>query len=79
MNTATTTSRRFLTRTAQAQRYGKTTKTIERWGKDRRMNMPPEYWFGPLPHRAEDELETWERSRVGVTAPDAAKVLKFRN
>ena len=55
--------RRFLSRSAQAQRYGKSVKTIKRWGADPRMGMPPEYAF-TTPHRAEDELDVWDRSRV---------------
>jgi len=54
---------RFLTRHDQARRYNRSTKTIKRWGKDPRMNMPPEYQLD-LPSRREDELEVWERSRV---------------
>jgi hypothetical protein len=30
------------------------------------MGLPPEYWFGNLPHRFEDELEPWEKSRIGL-------------
>lgn len=56
--------RRFLTRKDQAARWRKSVKSIERWGRDPRMGMPPEYWIGRLPHRAEDELEIWERKRV---------------
>jgi hypothetical protein len=57
-------SRRFLTRRDQAERYGKSVRTIERWGLDPKMGMPPEYDFNRLKARAEDELETWERHRV---------------
>jgi hypothetical protein len=60
--------RRFLTRRAQAKRYGKCVKTIVRWGADPNMGMPAEYDF-KLPSRAEDELEVWERGRVSVTIP----------
>jgi hypothetical protein len=65
---ATGRPRRFLTRRAQAKRYSKSVRTIVRWGEDPDMNMPAEYWFNGLPHRAEDELEPWERSRVGEVA-----------
>jgi hypothetical protein len=61
-------SPRFLTRRAQAERYGKCVKTIERWGQDPAMGMPPEYNFNKLPSRLEAELEIWERSRVTVSA-----------
>jgi hypothetical protein len=58
--------RRYLSRRAQAERYGKTIKTIERWGGDPDMNMPPEYDFRGLPHREEGELEAWEKTRVAA-------------
>jgi hypothetical protein len=60
--------RRFLTRRAQAERYGKCVKTIERWGADPGMGMPAEYDFNGLPSRLEAELESWERSRVTASA-----------
>jgi hypothetical protein len=64
--TATQTKpRRFLSRSAQAQRYGKSVRTIKRWGTDPKMGMPPEYAF-TTPHRAEDELDAWDRSRVAA-------------
>jgi hypothetical protein len=56
--------RRFLSRRDQAERYGKSVRSIERWGKDPVMAMPPEYDFNGLKARAEDELEAWERKRV---------------
>jgi hypothetical protein len=60
--------RRFLSRRAQAQRYGRSVDTIKRWGKDPQMGMPPEYNFRGMPHRDEAELEAWERKRVVVSA-----------
>jgi hypothetical protein len=54
--------RRFLTRRAQAERYTKSVRTIERWGRDPKMGMPPEYDFNGLPHREEGELEAWDRA-----------------
>jgi hypothetical protein len=60
--------RRFLTRRAQSGRYGKSVKTIERWGKNPDMGMPAEYDFNGLPSRLESELSIWERSRVTVSA-----------
>jgi hypothetical protein len=60
--------RRFLTRRAQAERYTKSVRTIERWGRDPKMGMPREYDFNGLPHREEGELEAWERSRVALSA-----------
>jgi hypothetical protein len=60
--------KRYLTRREQAARYSKSTKTIQRWGQDASMAMPPEYSFRGKPHREESELEEWERTRVGATA-----------
>jgi hypothetical protein len=57
--------RRFLSRPQQATRYGKSIRTIKRWGQDPNMGMPPEYDFKG-PHRAEDELDNWDRSRVAL-------------
>jgi hypothetical protein len=57
--------KRYLTRRAQGKRYGKAKRTIDRWGRDPKIGMPPEYWFNGVPHRAEDELETWEAQRRG--------------
>jgi hypothetical protein len=59
-------SRRFLSRQEQAERYGTSVKTIDRWGKDPRMNMPREFQFHRIMKRAEDELELWERGRVAT-------------
>jgi len=57
-------TRRFLTRRQQARRWGKSVRTVERWGLDPAMGLPPEYDFNGHPHREESELEAWERSRV---------------
>lgn len=66
MNTTTTAGRRFLSRQEQARRYGKSVKTIERWGEDPRMRMPREYVFQRRPHRLEDDLVAWERAQVAL-------------
>jgi hypothetical protein len=57
--------KRYLTRRAQAARYGKSKRTIERWGRKPQMGMPPEVWFNGVPHRDEAELESWEAQRRG--------------
>jgi hypothetical protein len=57
----------FVGRPAQALRYDVSKRTIERWGIDPAMNMPPEYDFNGRPHRKESDLERWERSRVVAT------------
>jgi hypothetical protein len=60
--------RRYLSRQAQAARYDKCVKTIERWGKNPALGLPAEYDLNGRPHRAEDELEAWERSRAIASA-----------
>jgi hypothetical protein len=57
--------RHFLTRKQQADRWNKSVKTIERWGADPKMDLPPEYMIGNTPSRDEVEIEVWERSRIG--------------
>lgn len=63
-------SRRFLSRQEQAARYGTSVKSIQRWGEDPRMRMPPEYEFHRIKKRREDELEEWERQRVTTVAAE---------
>lgn len=55
----------YLSRKQQAERYSSSVKTIDRWGKDPRMNMPLEYQFGVRFLRKLSALERWERTRVG--------------
>jgi hypothetical protein len=57
--------KRYLSRRAQAARYGKSKRTVERWGRDPKMGMPAETWFNGVPHRNEAELEAWEAARRG--------------
>jgi hypothetical protein len=58
--------KKFLTRAAQAKRYSKSKRTIERWGRDPKMRMPVEYWFNQVPHRLEEDLEVWDAERCGT-------------
>jgi hypothetical protein len=57
--------KRFLSRSAQARRYGVSKRTIERWGRKPQLNMPVEFWLNGMPHRDEAELEQWEAERRG--------------
>jgi hypothetical protein len=55
---------RYLSRRRQAERYERSVRTIERWGKDPDLDFPAEIevngrWLRPL-----SKLEKWERSRV---------------
>jgi hypothetical protein len=62
--------RRYLSRRDQANRYNKSLKTIERWSHNAALNMPREFIFNGRPHRAESDLERWERAQVGAGVPD---------
>jgi hypothetical protein len=60
--------KKWLNRRAQAKRYQKSKRTIERWGRDPEMGMPPETWFNGTPHRTEEELEIWDMTRPRESA-----------
>jgi hypothetical protein len=60
--------KRWLTRQQQAARYVVHPRTIDRWGDDPEMDLPPEIDLNGRPCRAEDELEDWERRRVAIRA-----------
>jgi hypothetical protein len=57
---------RFLSRRQQSERYGKSTKTIERWGADPSLGYPPEIDIRGHKFRALSKLEAWERRRAAV-------------
>jgi hypothetical protein len=60
-----TLTERYLSRRAQAERYGRSVKTIERWGEDPRVGLPPELDVNGRKSRALSQLERWERKQVG--------------
>jgi len=70
-------SHRFLSRQEQAERWGKSVRTVTRWGKDPRMGLPREYDFHGIKARREDQLEAWERHRVGVTSERGERLQKL--
>jgi hypothetical protein len=53
---------RWLSRLQQAKRYGKAKRTIERWGQNPDLRMPPETWINGIPHRREDQLDGWDKT-----------------
>jgi hypothetical protein len=59
---------RFLSRRQQAERYGKSVKTVERWGLDPTLGFPGEYDINSHKFRKLSELEAWERSRAAIAA-----------
>jgi hypothetical protein len=65
---------RWLSRAAQARRYGKAKRTIERWGQNHDLRMPLETWINGMPHRREDELDQWDGTHpVGGRKSEAAE------
>jgi hypothetical protein len=56
---------RYLSRRAQADRYGRSVRTIERWGEDPELGLPPELDINGRKLRALSQLERWERKQVG--------------
>ena len=62
--TNTTAHERYLSRRAQADRYGKSVRTIERWGEDPDLALPPELDINGRKLRPLSALEQWERKRV---------------
>jgi hypothetical protein len=57
---------RFLSRRQQAERYGKSTKTIERWGDNPSLGFPAEIDVNGHKYRALSKLEAWERKRAAA-------------
>jgi hypothetical protein len=62
----------WLSRGRQAKRYNVTTRSVERWGDDVDLNMPPETEINGRFYRDEAELEAWEKTRVVISAADRA-------
>ena len=57
---------RFLSRRQQSERYGKSARTIERWGDDPLLGFPYEIDINGRKFRALSALERWERKRAAV-------------
>jgi len=58
----------FLSRSQQAQRWSVSKRSVERWGEDEELGLPPEIEINGRHYRKLSELEAWERSRVVATA-----------
>jgi hypothetical protein len=67
----------FLTRLQQAKRWNVTKRSVERWGEDEDLGLPPEIEIYNRRYRKLSELEAWERSRAVPTAAKQA-ALKHR-
>lgn len=61
---------RYLSRRAQAERYGRSVRTIERWGENPQLALPPEFDINGHKFRSLSALERWERKRVVPNKPE---------
>jgi hypothetical protein len=68
----------WLSRRQQAQRWNVTKRSVERWGKDKKVGLPQEYEVNGRKYRDLPEIEIWERScAVSAAANLAAPRNKF--
>jgi hypothetical protein len=58
----------WLSRRQQALRWSVTKRSVERWGKDKKVGLPPEFDVNGRKYRDLPEIETWERSRAVAAA-----------
>jgi hypothetical protein len=59
---------RYLSRQAQARRYDKSVRTIERWGRDPDLEYPDEIEINGRYLRPLSKLERWEQKRAASAA-----------
>ena len=62
---------RNLRKRPTADRYGVSTKTIDRWAADPRLGFPAPFHINKVPYWNEDELIAFERSRARPSRPQA--------
>jgi hypothetical protein len=60
---------RKLRKRATADRYGVTTKTVDRWAADPKLGFPQPIYIGATPLWDEDQLIAFERSRARPGRP----------
>jgi hypothetical protein len=70
--------KKLLSRRQQAQRYGVVSRTIERWGEDPDLNLPPEIEINGRFYRDEDDLDAWDRARVVITSTERVEQAQQR-
>jgi hypothetical protein len=58
----------FLSRSQQARRWSVSKRSVERWGEDEELGLPPEIEINGRHYRKLSELEAWERSRAAAAA-----------
>jgi hypothetical protein len=62
----------FLSRSQQARRWSVSKRTVERWGEDDRLSLPPEIEINGRRYRKLSDLEAWERARVVASIPKSS-------
>ena len=62
-----------LRKRAMADRYGVTTKTIDRWSQDSRLAFPQPLRIGATPIWDLGEVERWERERARPGRPPVSQ------
>jgi hypothetical protein len=60
----TNSNERWLSRSQQAQRWSISKRSVERWGEDEELGLPPEIEINGRRYRKLSELEAWERKRA---------------
>ena len=63
----------FLSRSQQAKRWSVSKRSVERWGEDEELGLPPEIEINGRHYRKLSELEAWERARAIATATKLAE------
>jgi hypothetical protein len=58
----------FLSRSLQARRWSVSKRSVERWGENQELSLPPEFEINGRHYRKLSELEAWERSRAVAAA-----------
>ena len=63
----------FLTRLQQAKRWNVSKRSVERWGEDDQLGLPPEIEINGRHYRKLSEIEAWERARAVAVAKKRAQ------
>jgi hypothetical protein len=68
----------FLSRSQQACRWNVCKRSVERWGEDEELGLPPEIEINGRHYRKLSEIEAWERKRA-IAAANKRIERKHRN
>jgi hypothetical protein len=63
----------WLSRSQQAARWSVSKRSVERWGEDEELGLPPEIEINGRRYRKLSELEAWERKRAVAAATKRAE------